>query len=124
MSNHGRRTRRRSPVAVWEDIVDLIAEADDEQLSERDLLWLDHVHARVHGHLRALEHQLASTRPGGITIPPEIDALDHQGLLATLELLRQEGAQFQNKNLAGLSDDELKFMIAWFLRPQRQDPSR
>lgn len=117
----GRATR--DPVAIWDDILDLVAEDDAEigVASDDDRRWSQRVDAQVKSRIAALRRQLTPTVvpiQHGVTIPPAIRAMDRQALVAQLERLRQGGQlRYAHHDLTGLSDNDLRTMLAIAAEP-------
>ena len=118
--------RPRDPVAIWDDILDLVAEDDAETAvaTPDDARWAQEVSASVKSRLAALRRQLTPTHVSvrrGVEIPPEIQAMDHAALIARLEHLRQSpDVQYAHRDLTGLSDNDLRTMLAVLLVPKNQ----
>jgi hypothetical protein len=117
----GRATR--DPVAIWDDILDLVAEDDAEigVASDDDVRWSQHVDAQVKSRIAALRRQFTPTVvpiQHGVTIPPAIQAMDRRALVAQLEALRQGGhLRYAHHDLTGLSDTDLRTMLAIAMGP-------
>lgn len=116
--------------AVFETILDHIAEeeAENEVSTETDRCWAHNLRQQMETHIAALRRQLTPVRPVVRRPPPissEIRALDRDGLLARLEALRQaEHVRYAHQDLTGLSDDDLRHMLALLVAsPDRQKGS-
>jgi hypothetical protein len=113
----------RDPVAIWDDILDVIAEDDAEtgEASEDDVQWSQRVDAMVKSRLAGLRRQLTPTDvpvKRGVSIPSEIQAFDRKMLLAQLEILRQGASvRYAHQDLTGLSDNDLRTMLAILVEP-------
>lgn len=116
----------RDPVAIWEDILDLVAEDDAEngESTDEDREWSKSLDATVRARLAEMRRQLT---PGdvpvqrGVTIPPEIEALDRQALVERLEMLRQgANVRYAHQELTGLSDNNLRIMLALAMRSSKR----
>ena len=116
----------RDPIAIWDDILDLVAEddADTGKPSEGDIAWSAAVDASVKARLAELRRQLTPSDVPirrGVEIPPEIEALDRQALVAQLEILRQgANVRYAHQELTGLSDNNLRIMLALAMRSSRR----
>lgn len=113
----------RDAVAIWDDILDLVAEDDAEtgEASEDDVRWSQSVDATVRARLAQLRRQLTPTDvpiKRGVTIPPEIQAMDRPALVAQLEILRQcANVRYAQRDLTGMTDNDLRTMLAAFVEP-------
>ena len=57
----------------------------------------------------------------GVTIPAELLALDREAMLAQLEMLKRvANVNYQLDELKGLSDHDLRVMLAMMLNPERR----
>jgi hypothetical protein len=116
--NHDPGRTERDPVAVWDDILELVAEDDAEtgEPSAADRQWSQRLDAQVKSRLAELRRRLTPTEvpiKRGVTIPPQIQALDRNALVAQLEILRQgEHVRYTHRELTGLSDDNLRILLA------------
>jgi hypothetical protein len=116
------RRRIPDPVAAWDALLDAAAEddIDNYEPTPDDRQWARSVDAMVHERLDALQHQLGRARPAiqrGVVIPPEIAKLDRAALVAQLEALRRSFAvRYAHQDLKGLSDQDLRTMLAVALR--------
>ena len=124
MSQNGKHEHAvEDPIAIWEDLVDDMAEqtAEDRFPTEDDIRWSRDVDAMVSGHLARLRRQLTPAEVPvryGVTIPEEIQALDRESLLARIENLRQSGSvRYAHQNLTRLSDRDLRTMLALLVTP-------
>jgi hypothetical protein len=74
----------------------------------------------VQARLDTLQRQLTRSRPAvqrGVVIPPEIAKLDRPALLGQLEALRRSSAvRFAHQDLKGLTDHDLRTMLAVALK--------
>jgi hypothetical protein len=116
------RQRIPDPVAAWDALLDAAAEddIDNYEPTPDDRQWARSVDAMVQERLDALQRQLGRTRPTiqrGVAIPPEIAKLDRAALVAQLEALRRSSAvRYAHQDLKGLSDHDLRTMLAVALR--------
>lgn len=116
----------RDPVAIWDDILDLVAEDDAEtgEASEDDVRWSQSVDAGVRARLAQLRRQLTPIDvpiKRGVTIPPEIQAMDRPALVAQLEILRQcANVRYAQRDLMGMTDNDLRTMLAAFVEPSER----
>lgn len=116
------RRRIPDPVAAWDALLDAAAEddIDNYEPTPDDLQWARSVDAMVQERLDALQRQLGRARPAiqrGVVIPPEIAKLDRPALVAQLEALRRSSAvRYAHQDLKGLSDHDLRTMLAVALR--------
>lgn len=116
----------RDPIAIWDDILDLVAEDDAEtgEPTEEDRQWSQRLEARVKSRVAELRRRLTPTEVSikrGVTIPSEIQALDRDMVVARLDILRQAGiVLYQHRELTGLSDDGLRLMLAVAMRSNRR----
>jgi hypothetical protein len=107
----------RDPIAIWDDILDLVAEDDAEagEPSADDIQWSQSVDAKMKSRLAELRRQLTPsdvTIKRGVTIPSEILALCRNDLIARIEILRQApNVQYAHQDLTGLSDNDLRTML-------------
>ncbi|MEO7732907.1 MAG: hypothetical protein ABIY55_18225 [Kofleriaceae bacterium] len=113
----------RDPIAVWDDILDLVAEDDAEtgEPSEEDQQWSQRMELGVKSRLAELRRRLTPTAvpvKRGVKIPSEIQALARPALVAKLELLRKgANVRYAHQDLTGLSDNDLRTMLAILLAP-------
>jgi hypothetical protein len=96
-------------------------EADTTEFTPEEDRWARRVRQGVDTQIAALRRQLTPVRPKLESLPPipdEIRALDREGLLARLEILRQgPGVRYAHMNLTGLTTDDLRQMVAAILEP-------
>jgi hypothetical protein len=122
--SHKSNSRQRipDPVAAWDALLDAAAEddLDSYEPTPDDRQWARSVDAMVQDRLDALQRQLGRGRPAiqrGVAIPPEIAKLDRPALVAQLEALRRSSAvRYAHQDLKGLSDHDLRTMLAVALR--------
>lgn len=107
----------RDPIAIWDDILDLVAEDDAEtgDASEKDKQWSQRVDTMVKSRVAELRRRLTPADvpiKRGVMIPSEIQALDRHALVARLEILRQdENVRYAHRELTGLSDNNLRILL-------------
>lgn len=116
------RQRIADPVAAWDALLDAAAEDDVDgyEPTPDDLRWARSVDAMVQARLDTLQRQLTRSRLApqrSVVIPPEIAKLDRPALVAQLEALRRSSAvRYAHQDLKGLSDHDLRTMLAVALR--------
>jgi len=116
----------RDPIAIWDDILDLAAEddADTGEPTAKDRQWSQRLDARVKSRIAELRRSLTPTDAPikrGVTIPPEVLALDRDAIVAQLEILRQgEHVRYSHQELTGLSDNNLRILLALALGSNRK----
>jgi hypothetical protein len=125
-SNHKHDRDPVDPVAFVNTIMDHLAqedpvEADTTEFAPEEDRWARRVRQGVDTQLAALRRQLTPVRPKLKRLPPipdEIRALDHEGLLARLEILREgPGVRYAHMDLTGFTTDDLRQMVAAILEP-------
>jgi hypothetical protein len=120
MSHHDKRNRTaRDPIAIMENLLDDIAEQAVEDLAPTadSIRWSRALGDQVRRELARMERRGVRARTDvirpSVAIPAEIQALDRDSMLARLECLRQGArVQYAHRDLSGLSDDELRRMLA------------
>lgn len=120
MSQNGKRSRTaRDPIAIMDGLLDDVAEqaVEDLEPTADSVRWSQALGDKVRRQLASMERRGARTPTDqvrrSVTIPAEIQALDREGVLARLEILRQSAnVQYAHQDLSGLSDDELRRMLA------------
>ncbi len=124
MTHNGKRDRAsRDPIAVWEVLLDDVAEqaAEDYVPTDDDIQWSREVATMVKGRIAELRRQLTPAQPTvrrGVGLPPDIQALDRESLLARLESLRQRAeVRYAHQDLTGLSVDDLRTVLALLVAP-------
>ena len=130
---HHRNSRRTKldPVELWEALLDDVAEqeAEDHEPTEDDRRWAQGVTANVTAKLSELRQRAAQAegaRPRALRaldteIPPHIQALNRETLLAQLEVMRQKGeVRYAFQELTGLSDDGLRRLLALVVAPTKR----
>jgi uncharacterized protein involved in exopolysaccharide biosynthesis len=108
--------------AVLDAVIDLVAEeeAENGQPTEQDIRWSRDLRAQMQSRIAALRRQLTPAQPGapqGTPVGAEIRALDREGLLARLEAHRGGGDGNTRQDLADLSDDDLRQLLANLVGP-------
>jgi len=103
--------------AVLDAVIDLVAEeeAENGQPTEQDIRWSRDLRAQMQSRIAALRRQLTPAQPNAPQDTPrgtDIRALDREGLLARLEAHRGGGGGNARQDLTGLSDDDLRQMLA------------
>lgn len=116
----------RDPRAIWDDVLELVAEDDAEtgEASERVTQWSQRLDGQVKSRLAELRRRLTPTEVAiqrDVTIPPEIQALDRNVVVAQLEILRQAGlVRYSYLELTGLSDYNLQLTLTLVMRSSRK----
>jgi hypothetical protein len=107
----------RDAIAIWDDIMDLVAEDDVEhgESSAADRQWSKHVDVKVKARVAELRRRLTPMDvpiKRGVTIPPQILALDRDAVVAQLEILRQsKNVRYAHRELTSLSDNNLRILL-------------
>ena len=116
----------RDPRAVWNDILDLVAD-DDAQTgasSEQVKQWSRQLDAQVKSRVAELRRSLTPTEveiKRDVTIPPDVLAMGRDALVAQLEILRQSGViSIQHLRLTGLNDQSLRTALVIGMEMQKQ----
>lgn len=118
MPPHDKHDRSaRDAVAILDAVIDHVAEeeAENGEPTEQDLRWSRDLRRQMQSRMAALRRQLTPVQPivRSVSIGSEIRGLDREGLLAQLEALRQGGdVRYAHQDLTGLSDDDLRRMLA------------
>jgi hypothetical protein len=105
-------------VAVLDAVIALVAEdeAEDGTSTPDQARWARGVAQAVAVRVAELRRQLTPVRPvikRAAPVGSQIRALDRVGLLTRLEALRQgEQVRYAHQDLTGLSDDDLRRMLA------------
>ena len=116
---------QRDPRAVWDDILELVAEDDAETVesSEGVKEWSRQLDARIKSRVAELRRSLTPTDveiKRDVTIPPEIQAMSRDALVAQLEILRQSGVvSIQHLRLTGLNDQSLRTALVIGMEMQK-----
>ena len=109
--------------ATLDAVIDQVAEeeAENGKPTEEDIRWSHDLRLKMKSSIAALRRQLTPVQPivrRAKPIGSEIRALDRAGLLARLEALRQrEDVRYAHQDLTGLSDDDLRQMLAILVGP-------
>jgi hypothetical protein len=107
----------RDPIEIWDDLLHEAAEqaAADSKPTEDDIRWSREVDAMVDDRLAALWRQLTpldAPVQRGVTIPPEIEALDRNVLIGELERLRAASrVRYAHYDLTGLTVHDLRLLL-------------
>lgn len=104
-------------IAILDAVIDLVAEeeAENGEPTEEDIRWSRDLRAQMQTRIAALRRQLTAVQPIAPQAAPvgaDIGALAREGLLARLEALRGDGERNARPDLTGLSDDDLRQMLA------------
>lgn len=115
----------RDPIAIMDALLhDVAAQAAEDHVpTAEDIRW-------ARGALAKLQREFDQDPPGdrarpalatrGVAIPPELLTLDREALLARIEILRKvANVNYQQYELTGLSDHDLRVMLAMMLDPER-----
>lgn len=119
----GSRQTARDPIAIMDALLhDVAAQAAEDHVpTAKDKRW-------ARGALAKLQREFDQDPPGdrarpakrGVTIPPELLELDRETLLAQIETLKKiANVNYQQSELTGLSDHDLRVMLAMLLDPER-----
>lgn len=116
----------RDPIAVWDNVLDLVA--DDDALtgkpSEQAREWSRQLDARIKSRVAELRRRLTPTDveiQRDVPIPPAIQVLDRNAIVAQLELERKAGnLRWAHHELTGLSDDTLRITLALAMAKKRR----
>jgi hypothetical protein len=111
---------KRSPAEVLATTLDLIAEEEvDTEPTEDDRRWVREQHATMQARIAEMRRQHTPSHPvidRAVPIGPEVRALPRDAVLARLEQLSQGGAvQYAHHELVGLTDDDLRQLLAVLL---------
>ena len=116
----------RDPRAVWDDILDLVADDDavTGESTEGVKQWSRQLDAQIKSRVAELRRSLTPTDveiKRDVTIPPEILAMGRDTLVAQLEILRQSGVvSIQHLRLTGLNDQSLRTALVIAMEMQKQ----
>ena len=109
---------KRNPAEVLATVLDLIAEEDTEPTDD-DRRWAREQHAKMQARIADMRRQHTPSHAvidRAVPIGPEIRALPREAVLARLEQLSQGGAvQYAHHELVGLTDDDLRQLLAVLL---------
>jgi hypothetical protein len=97
--------------------------AEDHVPTNEDRRWargaLAKLHREFEQHPPGPRARSASAKRG-VSIPGELLALDRETMLARIEMLKQvANVSYQHEKLTGLSDHDLRVMLAMMLDPER-----
>jgi len=109
-------------IAILDAVIDHVAEeeAENGEPTEQDIRWAHDLRLKMQSRIAALRsaHTGPTNHPGPAPMDSELRALGREGLLARLEALRQHGGvQYAHQDLTGLSDDDLRQMLAIWVGP-------
>jgi hypothetical protein len=116
----------RDPRAVWNDILDLVADDDAQtgESSEQVKQWSRQLDVQIKSRVAELRRSLTPTDveiKRDVTIPPEVLAMGRDALVAQLESLRQSGVvSIQHLRLTGLNDQSLRTALVIGMEMQKQ----
>ena len=115
----------RDPIAIMDALLhDVAAQAAEDHVpTAQDRRW-------ARGALAKLQREFDQNPDGdrsrpastkrGVTIPPELLELDRETLLAQIDYLQRiANINYQQSELTGLSDHDLRVMLAMLLDPER-----
>ena len=110
------------PATVLQTVLEIVGEeAENAEPTEADDRWAREVRLNMQSRIAALRRQLTPVQPMIRRAPPisdEIRSLDRAGLLARLEVLRQgPDVRYAHQDLTGLSEDDLRHMLAILVAP-------
>jgi hypothetical protein len=122
---HGRTAR--DPIAVMDALLTDVAEqaAEDHVPTDEEMQWARGATAKLRRQVAQLQGGHRATSSGAptkrsVVIPAEILALDREALVAHIEILRRgANVRYASLNLTGLSDNDLRTMLAVLLAPER-----
>ncbi len=131
-NGNNRRRTARDPIAIMDALLHDVAQqaADDHVPTDEDERWAQDTVAKLHRQLAQLRPARdassgAASAKRDVEIPPSIQALDRETLLAQLEFLRQHGqVRYAHQNLTGLSVSDLRKTLAMVLAPETPQPER
>jgi hypothetical protein len=111
---------KRGPAEVLATVLDLIAEDEpDTEPTEDDRRWAQEQHAKMQARIAEMRRQHTPSHPvidRAVPIGPEIRALPREAVIVRLEQLSQGGAvQYAHHELVGLTDDDLRQLLAVLL---------
>jgi hypothetical protein len=116
----------RDPRAVWADILEMVADDDAEtgESSEGVKQWSQRLDAQVRSRVAELRRRLTPTDveiKRNVTIPPQIQAMSRNAVVAQLEILRQAGlVRYAHQELTGLSDYNLQLALVLAMESNRK----
>jgi hypothetical protein len=122
----GSRQTARDPIAIMDALLhDVAAQAAEDHVpTAKDRRW-------ARGALAKLQREFDQNPDGdrarpastkrGVTIPPELLELDRETLLAQIDYLQKiANVNYQQSELTGLSDHDLRVTLAMLLDPERR----
>ena len=115
----------RDPIAIWDNILELVAEDDAQnaEVSEGVRQWSQRLDAQVKSRIAELRRKLTPTDveiQRDVTIPPEIQALDRNAIVAQLEIERRAGnCRWAHSELTGLSDESLRRTLTLAIKTRK-----
>jgi hypothetical protein len=113
---------RRSPAEVIDTVLDLLAEGEPDLEPTEDDKWAQEQDAKMQARIAEMRRRLTPSHPvinRAVAIPPGIRALSREQVLTALERMNQIGAvQFANRESVGLTDDDLRQLLAVVLTPE------
>ena len=113
-------TPSRSPDEVLDTVLDLIADGEpDSEPTEDDRRWVREQHARMQAQIAEMRRRHTPAHPiihQSVPISSELHALTREQVLVRLEQLsRVDGVQYAHSDLVGLSDEDLRQLLAVLL---------
>ncbi|TMQ04774.1 MAG: hypothetical protein E6J90_46315 [Deltaproteobacteria bacterium] len=97
--------------------------AEDHVPTAKDKRWARGALAKLHREFDqapAGDRARPASTKRGVTIPPELLELDRETLLAQIEFLKKiANVNYQQSELTGLSDHDLRVTLAMLLDPER-----
>jgi cell division protein FtsX len=102
----------RDPIAIMDALLhDVAAQAAEDHVPKLQ---------REFDQNPAGDRARPASKKRGVTIPPELLELDRETLLAQIEHLEKvANVNYQQSELTGLSDHDLRVMLAMLLDPER-----
>jgi hypothetical protein len=128
MQHKGKRGNGRSardPIAIMDALLhDVAAQAAEDHVpTAQDRQWARGALAKLQREFDqspAGDRARPASKKRGVTIPPELLELDRETLLAQIQhLQRVANVNYQQSELTGLSDHDLRVMLAMLLDPER-----
>jgi hypothetical protein len=132
MQHKGKRGNGRTardPIAIMDALLHDVAvqAAEDHVPTAEDRRWARGALAKLQREFdqnpegdRARPASRPASKKRGVTIPPELLELDRETLLAQIEHLKKvANVNYQQSELTGLSDHDLRVMLAMLLDPER-----
>ena len=112
-------------ITILDAVIDHVAEEEAENgvSTAQEVRWAQDLRRKMQSRIAALRRQLTPVQPvvrRSVPIGSEIRVLDREGLLAQLEALRQDGdVRYAHQDLTGLSDADLRRMLAILMEPTK-----